>query len=247
MDIFNDRLSTRKRVLATVKSSGPKLVPFLATLCVYFVLWIPISNTSWFSALIKSLPVLSLGVFVLAHRPSRGHLPSYSHRILLGLLFSATGDAFLIWGDHGFFIHGMAAFGVAHLAYISAFGFWPLRPSLGLVFLAIGAGAYLVIYPCLTGSFIYTIGGYVLVLGVMAWRGTARALGAGYARWWLRLAAVGAWFFMVSDLILAVDRFCFPLAYSRSAIMSTYYVAQLFIALSVVGRSEGDLLWKRKH
>ncbi|GCC30253.1 hypothetical protein chiPu_0008701 [Chiloscyllium punctatum] len=88
-----------------MKSIGPKLIPFLKTFCIYFVLWLPTSNPSWFSALIKCLPVLSLGFFVLAHSISQGVYRPYAKKVLVALLFSALGDVFLTWGDQGFFIH----------------------------------------------------------------------------------------------------------------------------------------------
>ena len=40
--------------------------------------------------------------------------------------------------------------------------------------------------------------------------------------------------FVASDYILAVNKFCWPVAGERYIIMVTYYAAQFFIALSVV-------------
>ena len=54
----------------------------------------------------------------------------FSTRVLLALSLSALADALLVWPAH--FLPGMAVFGAAHLLYIAAFGFRPLRPALGL-------------------------------------------------------------------------------------------------------------------
>lgn len=49
------------------KTITPKLVPFLKTLGLYFVIFIPEDRPSWFGLFIKCLPVLSLALFVLLH------------------------------------------------------------------------------------------------------------------------------------------------------------------------------------
>ncbi len=89
-----------------VKSEGPKLVPFFKATCVYFVLWLPTSSPSWFSALIKCLPIFCLWVFLLAHGISFLGAHASARKILAGLIFSALGDAFLIWQEQGYFSHG---------------------------------------------------------------------------------------------------------------------------------------------
>lgn len=89
-----------------VKSEGPKLVPFFKATCVYFVLWLPTSSPSWYSALIKCLPIFCLWVFLLAHGISFLGAHSSARKILAGLIFSALGDAFLIWQEQGYFSHG---------------------------------------------------------------------------------------------------------------------------------------------
>lgn len=81
-------------------------MPFFKATCVYFVLWLPSSNPSWVSALVKCLPIFCLWLFLLAHgfRFLLSH--SSASLIFVGLVFSAVGDAFLIWEDHGYFENG---------------------------------------------------------------------------------------------------------------------------------------------
>lgn len=81
-------------------------MPFFKATCVYFVLWLPTSSPSWFSALIKCLPIFCLWVFLLAHGFSFLGAHSSARKILAGLIFSALGDAFLIWQEQGYFVHG---------------------------------------------------------------------------------------------------------------------------------------------
>jgi len=48
--------------------------------------------------------------------------------------------------------------------------------------------------------------------------------------------AVGAVFFMLSDSLLAINRFVTPLPLSGLWVLSTYYTAQILIVLHVLQR-----------
>lgn len=48
------------------------------------------------------------------------------------------------------------------------------------------------------------------------------------------LCAIGAVLFIISDSLIAVDKFFVPLTYRTSLIMITYYLAQLGITLSIL-------------
>ncbi|KAM8969005.1 lysoplasmalogenase-like protein TMEM86A [Sarcophilus harrisii] len=230
--------------VTVVKSEGPKLVPFFKATCIYFVLWLPTSNPSWFSALIKCLPIFCLWLFLLAH--GLGFLLAHpsATRIFSGLVFSAVGDAFLIWQDQGYFVHGLLMFAVTHILYASAFGMKPLALQRGLVMAVLSGLCYALLYPCLSGPYIYLVGIYEALISFMGWRAVAGLQLAG-AHWrWTELAAgSGALFFIISDLTIAINKFCFPVPYSRAIIMATYYAAQMLIALSVVESRDlgGDL------
>lgn len=222
-----------------MKSEGPKLVPFFKATCIYFVLWLPSSNPSWFSALIKCLPVICLWLFLLAH--GLGFLLAHpsATRIFVGLVFSTLGDAFLIWQDQGYFVHGLLMFAVTHMLYASAFGMRPLALRTGLVMAVLSILFYAFLYLGLSGASTYFVGVYVAIISFMGWRALAglRLVGAAW-RWTELAAASGALFFIVSDMILAVNKFCFPVPYSRALIMFTYYAAQMLIALSAVESRE---------
>uniref|UniRef100_A0A8D2PFX8 lysoplasmalogenase n=1 Tax=Zosterops lateralis melanops TaxID=1220523 RepID=A0A8D2PFX8_ZOSLA len=202
----------------TVQS--PKLVPFFKATCVYFVLWLPTSSPSWFSALIKCLPIFCLWVFLLAHGINFLVSHRSASRILAGLIFSALGDAFLIWQEQGYFIHGLLMFAITHILYSSAFGMKPLDLKAGLLMGVVSSSCYAFLYSYLSGPFTYLVAVYIALIGFMGWRAVA-----GLS------ACVGAMLFMVSDLTIALNKFCFPVPYSRFIIMATYYAAQMLIAL----------------
>ncbi|XP_004597158.2 lysoplasmalogenase [Ochotona princeps] len=192
--------------------------PFLLTCSVYFLLWIPEDQPSWLGALIKCLPVLCLAVFLWAVSP----VGSYARLLQVALLCSALGDTFLIW--HETFLYGMAAFAVAHLFYLAAFGMSPLQPGLLLAVVPVFVMFSSVLLLHLEEDMVLPVVAYGLILSAMVWRGLARGGSAGW----------GAVLFALSDGVLAWDNFVQPLSNARLLTMATYYAAQTLIALSAL-------------
>nr|CAD7424651.1 unnamed protein product [Timema monikensis] len=218
---------------ALLKSVGPKLVPFFKTLAIYFVLFIPVERPSWFAMCIKCLPIVSLIVFVLLHGMSLGNEYAFSRRILTGLVFSCVGDALLVWPHY--FLHGMAAFGGAHLMYIAAFGFKPLNIALGVLLFNSCAVAVYALMRGLSGVLLVGVPVYSILLITMTWRAIARVQLFEELWTWTKLCScAGGIIFAISDALIGFQHFHHPIPHSQALIMVTYYAAQLGIALSVV-------------
>ena len=157
--------------------------------------------------------------------------PSYKYLILAGLLFSLAGDVFLMLPSDRF-VSGLIAFLIAHLLYIVAFAakvdgllYWPLIP---LVIL--GGVVYTMIYPSLEEMKIAVLL-YVLVILTMAWLAW---------EWWAQtgqkdalIAFFGAMLFVVSDVILAFNRFRGAVKYYSALNLTTYFGAQCLLATSI--------------
>ena len=75
------------------------------------------------------------------------------------------------------------------------------------------------------------MGIYVVVIAVMASLAAERWQATGSAM--TLAAALGAGLFVVSDGVLAIDRFRWPFRAARALTLATYWAAQLLIALSV--------------
>ncbi|CAF1243207.1 unnamed protein product [Rotaria magnacalcarata] len=224
-----------------IKCNGPKLVPFFKTVAIFFILF-PKSKyktADVFYLTFKCLPICSLILFILLNGINlRGFEYSYSRRILTGLAFSLLGDALLVY-DHSFFIHGILAFGISHILYASAYGMRPLRGfMLPFMFLPL-----IVIYLMLSGVLYkplsYVIYAYIFLTMFMIWRAMARIKIDNNEWTWTRFYSfIGGILFATSDALLALDRFVTPLVHSQILVMTTYYAAQLLIALSVVDSHE---------
>ncbi|KAF2363846.1 YhhN-like [Trinorchestia longiramus] len=212
---------------------GPKLVPFFKTVAIYFVVFIPQDQHSVLRAILKALPVLSLVAFVLLHGMSFGDEYFYSRRILLGLLCSVVGDVLLVW-DH-LFLHGLGAFLVAQICYISAFGFKPLNLPAATVFYSLLAISLSFIVPPTEGALSIGVSVYSTVLATMVWRSVARVQLFEELWTWTKLCScAGGIFFAFSDACIGIHHFYKPIPHSEVIIMGTYYAAQLGISLSVV-------------
>ncbi|CAH2005024.1 unnamed protein product [Acanthoscelides obtectus] len=220
-------------VLKVVKNVGPKLVPFFKTVAIYFVIFVPQDKPSVFSTILKCLPILSLMLFVLLHGMSLGEEYKYSRRILSGLIFCCIGDALLVWNQY--FDIGMFAFIIGHVYYILAFGFKPLNLPLGLVLYLLGLLVVLYLLPDLPGIFLVGVPVYILVITTMLWRAVARVqLFEDLWTWSKLCTCAGSILFALSDLLIGIDRFKFNIEYAQILVMSTYYAAQVGIAVSVV-------------
>lgn len=228
-----------------VKSIGPKLVPFLKAVCVYFVAWLPESEKpTVFAAILKILPILCLCGFVGLQGISLEKEHNYSRHILLGLIFSGIGDVCLVWKNM-YFIHGMIAFGIAHILYIRAFGFQPFQPrNLPLLLFCFFPGlfVYYICYPGLQGKLVIAVLIYGIVITGMLWRAITCVQNQieenGLCRWTRMSACFGAVMFYISDNIIALNKFCFPIPWSRALIMTTYYAGQMGIAVSAFNIEE---------
>ena len=158
----------------------------------------------------------------------------YKLLVVLGLLCSLAGDVFLMLPQDRF-IPGLVSFLLAHLFYIAAFtrgvGFdltwWPL-----LLYLLYGGVMLGLLWPHLGGMRMPVLV-YMAVILVMGRQALARwltldTLAAG-------LAAAGALLFVISDSVLALDRFRGRFVAARLLVLSTYFAAQWLIAWSVGG------------
>ena len=156
---------------------------------------------------------------------ARGRFDAY---LLMALAASLAGDVLLM--ASGYFIPGLLAFLVAHLFYIALFrqgvAWFPSRRSLWLT-LVTGLAMYAFLWPHLSPVLKGAVAAYVLVITLMAAQAIGRAL---VLRDKTSVAvAVGAGFFMLSDALLATNRFVQPLPLAQLWVLSTYYVAQILI------------------
>jgi uncharacterized membrane protein YhhN len=177
-------------------------------------------------------PLTTVLLLLLAALSPSAHGPRYQWAVVLGLACSLAGDVFLMLPADRF-VAGLASFLLAHLAYLAAFGTGvPLgtAPALVIPLLVVVVALLRFLWPGL-GQYRGPVLAYGTVIALMVWQAWGRGWslpGPGSM-----LAGAGAALFMVSDGILAIDRFRRPFPEAQLLVMSSYVAAQAMIALSV--------------
>ncbi|MDO6499463.1 lysoplasmalogenase [Photobacterium sanguinicancri] len=157
----------------------------------------------------------------------------YQQAIFVGLLCSMVGDIFLML-PRDRFVQGLGSFLVAHIIYSVAF--WSQLTSsmvwwLPAMLFGGGVIVFLLLLPTL-GRLVIPVALYIGMITQMAWAAgefwltTQSLMGA--------FAFGGALIFMVSDSVLAIDRFRGPYHSATAIVMTTYYLAQSLIVLSAL-------------
>lgn len=198
------------------------LVAFVVSGALYMVFRdIVPPNSGWF---LKILPIALLLQLVLSKACGTTRT-----MLAVGLILSATGDTLL--SLEGLFIPGLGAFLLAQLTYtglfLTQFRWQVTRIPWALIVVAYTLTCTLYIIP-LTGDLKAVTAAYMLAISLMA-------LSAAFRRdsqfLWV---AVGALIFMISDTLIAVDKFVASFAFADTAIMATYYLAQALIVVGMV-------------
>jgi uncharacterized membrane protein YhhN len=156
--------------------------------------------------------------------------------IVAALFFSWLGDVLLFLDKiyKSYFIYGLAAFLAAHIFYI--FYFWRMRKinktgKLPNALIFVGIAAYsLIFFAFLTPNvknLLVPLGLYGLVISVML--GMSLTAFDFKKNKFGKLCVIGTLLFVLSDSILAINRFVSPFKYAMVFIMLTYAVAQLLI------------------
>lgn len=158
--------------------------------------------------------------------PNRG---SGKHWLFAALLGSLAGDVFLML--QGYFIPGLVAFLLAHLAYLvllrQGVAWFPSRRALAAT---LGVGAVMYAFLWMGGlptGLRAPVAAYVTVIALMAAQALGRATVLRNPAAWT--VAAGAGCFMLSDALLATNKFVLPLPLAPFWVLTSYYAAQILI------------------
>jgi uncharacterized membrane protein YhhN len=181
------------------------------------------------------IPLLAFGTYFYRSFPSKKEL-------LAALLFSWIGDVILLFADIAeiYFILGLVSFLTAHILYCVLFNKQvKMRSHAGRTTFAIGSflvccyltGMLLVLLPSL-GDLKIPVIIYASVISIMLLFAFN-----GFLIWGKpgnKYIFTGAIFFVISDSILAINKFYTPIEKSSFFIMLTYLVAQYLIVVGIL-------------
>jgi len=176
----------------------------------------------------KPIAIISITLLYVLSAPfSRGMAEVF---VFVGLCFAIMGDIMLLMPEEKF-VDGLSFFALTHIFYSGAFIFMGGFPDLNIlaVFLAFGLAVYFKLHKKL-GKLKLPVFVYTLLISLMA-ASAFHLIGATYAAYSLMIFS-GAALFMISDLILAVNKFAKPFASAEILILSTYFLGQTLIAFA---------------
>ncbi len=177
-------------------------------------------------------PLATILILAIAFANWRVRKNPYSLWIAIGLLFSLAGDVLLLRSDH-FFTLGLSAFLFTHIAYLFAFTrdtHFPARPIVWVLYLLFAACCNFLLFSRVPAELRLPVAIYSVFLLSMA----AQAMGRSFflRTSAARLAAIGALLFVLSDGLLALNRFYAPLRFAPLLVLLPYYAGQWLIASS---------------
>lgn len=198
---------------------------FIASGALYMALNATNTEAIWMAAL-KIAPIVTL-IWLAATR--LGGLTRTLALVALG--FSATGDVLLAIDFPDHFLFGLGAFLLAQLTYAGNF----LRaPRIATRRFALRGTAVVVAALLLgrqvlpgAGELALPIAFYIVAIVTMALAAAAHRSGSS-------LLFAGAVAFMLSDALIAIDRFVDPVPLAGTWIMLTYYAAQALLIIGLI-------------
>jgi uncharacterized membrane protein YhhN len=212
----------------------------VVTLAVAVADWIAVATENRRAEYV--LKPLTLAVLLAAAAAFRGGEPFARWMLtLVALAFSLLGDVMLMLPRDPL-RGGLAAFLVAHLAFIAAFNPSPppVLPTVpvGLVLLAFGAGLFFRMRKGMLlrghAGLAPAVGAYVFVICAMVASAVATAGRHDWSDRSSALAIVGAGLFFVSDALIGWTRFVGDVRWGRVLIMAAYHLGQIGLVLGLL-------------
>ncbi|MBL7473644.1 lysoplasmalogenase [Robertkochia sediminum] len=149
-----------------------------------------------------------------------------------GLFFSFLGDGFLNY--EGYFLPGLLAFFTAHVCYIAAFsmrkGFRQIwKTPIPYLTLSYAIGVFLWLEPHLGALKPYVVLYMIILVALVIALLSRKAMVSPSA---YIIGLVGGYLFLLSDSLLAINKFAAPFFLAPQAIMITYALAQFLLLKS---------------
>jgi uncharacterized membrane protein YhhN len=179
-------------------------------------------------------PLTTILILVIALVAPNPVSSTYQNVIVAGLVASLIGDVALLQSGDRWFLYGLLSFMGAHVLYIAAFNLASEGSAAwyyAIPFVVYALLMLFVLWPHV-GALRVPVALYATVIMFMAWQAATRWLNDPGALS-TQLALAGAYLFVASDSVLALQRFRGTWRSAPFWVLSTYYVAQWLIALSV--------------
>lgn len=168
-------------------------------------------------------PLTTVFVLAITFLYGRKTESYYLRTTQIALMFCLAGDSFLL--SPRLFVFGLASFLIGHICFIISFkqlkGFqWNIEILLSMISISIGLFLYL---KDGLGELMVPVIFYITVISIMAWQGISIYQKEKNSQ--TALIALGSALFVLSDAILAINKFKFEHAAFPVLILLTYWSA----------------------
>ncbi len=173
-------------------------------------------------------PLIMPSIIIFYYLQSQKNLEKRDIFMLIAFTFSWLGDVFLMFSEEIFFMLGLGSFLMTHLFYIYVFSRnkgkanWSARIFIPILSISV----FSLIYPKVEKGLLIPVLVYMLAISTMAITASERKTNTES----FRFVFVGAMLFLISDSFLAIEKFAYKIPASTILVMSTYVLAQYFIA-----------------
>lgn len=175
-------------------------------------------------------PLTTIFILLLPLLFPEESLLQYRRDLITGFLFCLIGDVLLLKAS--LFVWGLISFFIGHLFFIRAFRklfVWHWSLKIGLPLLVFAVLVLSLIYPQL-GDLLIPVIFYMGVIVVMSWQGIHLSLQTKIPQF--KGVGVGAILFLISDSLIAFNKFYESFSGSGILILTTYWLAIGFFAYS---------------
>lgn len=219
----------------------------------FFVLFVLMAVITWFAAATRRMKLYyAVKPFVIlpliAWFITRGGTDPPYFLFLIGLSLTFFGDIAMIFRNKIIFFTGMALFALAHFTYALGYSLWPttlisvgnflLVPALVILFGTLFYRPVANKNPAIKTFFKVAIAYAVFILTMLT-MAVASYARQGWSPIPATLTSVGALLFVVSDTMIALERFEYTQKNLRFWVISSYHLSQFLIASSVLYIANG--------
>jgi len=193
-----------------------------------------VNGSKWLDYPVKPFILIWIAAyFLIMTKPQ-----PYRWLVILAFFFSWAGDMLLMfgWKSDMFFFAGVGGFFLSQVTYIQAFRKFGIsqgkeliarKPIWALPFLIYLVGIYVFLYPHLEGIMKPVVALYAMsLLGMSAAAFNRKGLMDTKS---FRILFIGSVFFVLSDSLLAINKFATPIPNEGFMVMATYMLAQYLI------------------
>lgn len=149
--------------------------------------------------------------------------------MLVALIFCVSGDIFLHLDRERFFLGGLVSFALGHLVYSIYF-----IKTAQLKNRSLPIPIIILVYGVGVGYLLNGIGEMQIPVWIYLFIIILMTIGSYYSRLFNLTLILGTSIFVLSDTVLAINKFIAPIPYATPINIFLYFVAQLLIVLGVV-------------